>query len=252
MRRALTLFILAIACAGCHFGTPPDPNDPKIAGTQQVEVLRRQLKGASDSLLARVASGEIDDAEFNRQISLAANEILKGVKIENIPPEKAWEYAEVFRTARRWDESRQAFETAVKVAKNMDRKVNDSLHLAVVYAELKRYDDAIGMALSVINVPAEASSPILPAVLLELLPAMENANRDLALAGLLEEAIRAEVRTVVDPRTKPGHDFLVARPFHLRNAWHEVVLLYRKAGDTQKAQKAASRMQQMLEREVRI
>lgn len=252
MPRHLLALMAAALCAGCQFGTPPDPNDPRMAGIKQPEILRRSLKGASDALLQRVANGEIDDAEYKKQIAVAANEILRGLDIGQIPPSQAWEYGEIFRTARRWEEARSALETAVRVAKNEDRRVNDSLRLAVVYGELGRYKRSIDMARSVLNAPDNASAPILPAVLLEIAPVLKGHGVDEDLATLLEEAIRAENRTIIDPTTQPGKDFLIAKPFHVRNAFNQVIELYRSLGKNAMAEKASIRANEILSRQTGI
>jgi predicted negative regulator of RcsB-dependent stress response len=229
-----------------HIGTPPDPNDPKQAGLMTPEVLRRDLKGASDSLLERLHSGEIDDAQFKDLMARAANLLLKSVKVENIPSQKAWEYGEVFVTARKWKEAKQALEIAVKAAKDEDRRVNDNLRLARVLAELGDVQGAISTARGVFNTTDGAAAPILPATLLEIVPAAEGKKHDAELGALLEDAIKCESRTIVDTNTEPGKAFLMARPFHVRNAWNKIMELYLAAGKEDEVKAAAGRRDAMM------
>jgi tetratricopeptide (TPR) repeat protein len=228
-----------------HVGTPVDPNDARQAGMLTPEVLRRNLAGASDSLLDRVRRGEIDDAEYKELMAKAAQTLLSQVDIAQIPPNKAWEYGEVYITARRWPDAKKALEIAVKAAKNEDRRVNDNLRLARVLAETGDVDGAIKTARSVFDTDDKAAAPILPATLLEIVPAAEGKKKDAGLARLLEEAIKCEMRTIIDPETQPGKDFLFARPFHIRRAWEKVVELYVKAGMDSEAQAAQKRAEAM-------
>ncbi|HWA81902.1 MAG TPA: hypothetical protein VG820_00605 [Fimbriimonadaceae bacterium] len=247
--------LLLLTLTGCivwysndlsHVGTPPNPNDPRQAGVLTPEVLRRILAGASDSLQEREMKGEIDDAKFHELMSEAANRLLDEVDIGRIPPKQAWEYGEIYITAQRWEDAKKALLIAVKAAKNDDRRVNDKLRLARVMAELNDVPGAISTARSTFDVPDGATAPILPATLLEIVKAGEGKAHDAELAALLEDAIKCEMRTIVDPKSKPGQDFLTARPFHIRNAWRKVVELYVAAGKTQEADSAEKRAEQML------
>lgn len=256
MRLALaTLVVLALASAFfklssglSHFGVPPDPNNPALAGIQTPEVLLRGLSGASDNLLARIYTREVRtpeqmkkaDAVFKVELAKAANTLLKNVDIGSIPPSKAWEYGKVFIAARWWREAKAALETAVSVAKNEDRRVNDNLQLARVMAELGDVRGAVARAGLVVNEGTKDTdtAPILPGTLLELVPAAEGKGADAELARLLEEAIKCENRTIVDAGTEPGAAFLLARPTHIRNAWGKVIELFRSAGRLEEARAA--------------
>jgi hypothetical protein len=229
-----------------HLGTPPDPNNAAQAGMMTPDVLRQNLKGASDSLLERLHGGEIDDDEFKTLMAKAANSLLGAVKVEQIPPKKAWEYGEIFITARKWKEAKQALEIAVKVAKGEDRRVNDNLRLARVQAELGDVPAAVAAARSTYNTPDQGAAPILPATLLEIVPAAKGKGHDAELAALLEEAIKCENRTIVDPNTEPGKAFLLARPHHLRNAWNRILELYFAADKPDEARAAAARRDAMM------
>jgi hypothetical protein len=243
------LAVAALLCAGCHWGVPPDPNDPRTAGLLKPDVLRQDLAGASDALMERVQKGEIDDAKYKELMAKAANSLLDQVDIGQIPPAQAWQYGDVYITARRWKDARRALEIAVKAAKDDDRRVNDNLRLARVLAELGEVPAAVKTARSTFNVTDTGAAPILPATLLEIVPAGAGKGDDAELAALLEDAIACEQRTIVDAKTIPGQSFLVARPHHVRNAWRKVVELYRSAGKTNEAEAAQARADAMLKQQ---
>lgn len=228
-----------------QLGTPADPNDPRVAGNSP-EFLRRMLKGASDSLLKREISGEISDVRYHQLVARAANDLLDQVKVGPITPEKAWEWGELYIAARRWPSAKAALEIAVKSPRDANRRVNDTLRLARVLAELGQVGDAVEVARRVFGVADNAAAPILPATLLEIVPAGEGKGADAVLAKLLEDAIAAEMRTIVDPETDAGKAFLMARPVHVEHAWAKVIELYRSAGQTQAAEAAHTRGVAML------
>ncbi|MBC8063254.1 MAG: hypothetical protein H7Y17_00365 [Chlorobia bacterium] len=247
--RSLLFVVCGLFLAGCQTGTLEDPNDAKTAGILAPDVIRRQLKGTSDMLMERVAKGQISDDEFKTMIAKRANELLKDLPLDKVEVSRAWEYGEVFRTAKRWPQAKQALEIAVADAektKNEDRRVNDLLRLAHAEAMLGQVPIAITTAEKVMNAPPEGSAPILPAILLEIVPAAKGKGQDPALAKLLEEAIKKHMATVVDPKSEPGQMFLVARPHHVRNAWRMIVELYAKAGKDEEARQALARSEEML------
>src|SRR5579862_3020345 len=104
----LALCVVSFTTGLSHLGTPPDPNDPKQAGMLTPEVLRHYISGASDNLLVRLRKHEITDAQFNDEMAKATRKLLDEVRIERIPPAKAWEYGEIFITARRWTDAKNA------------------------------------------------------------------------------------------------------------------------------------------------
>jgi hypothetical protein len=247
--RYLFLLIGGWMLWGCQTGTLDDPNEIKSAGVMAPEVIRRQLKGTSDMLMARVAKGEITDAQFKELIAKRANELLADLPLDKIAPEKAWEYGDVLRTAQRWPQAKRALEIAVDHARkggSEDRLINDTLRLAHAQAMLGEIPEAIATADKTMTASAGGSSPILPAVLLEIVPAARGKGHDPALAGLLEKAINKHVATVVDPQTEPGEAFLMARPHHVRNAWRTVVDLYAKSDKDEEARAAIQRSEEML------
>jgi tetratricopeptide (TPR) repeat protein len=233
-----------------HVGTPADPNNPREAGILTPEVLRRNLAGASDSLLERVKRGEITDDQYKEYISEAAQKLLSQVDIERIPSGKAWEYGEIYITARRWEDAKKALQIAVKVAKNENRRVNDNLRLARVLAETGDVEAAIKTARGVFDANDNAAAPILPATLLEIVPAGEGKSKDAELASLLEDAIKCEMRTIVDPESQPGKDFLFARPFHVKRAWKKIVDLFLNVGLSEEARAAERRGEAMTSKQV--
>src|ERR1044072_2964228 len=118
------------------FGTPVDPNSPDESQLVAADVLKRTLSGTSDSLLERVHDREISDDEFKDRMATAAQELLGRVDASKIPAGKEWEYGEMYITAREWSKAKAVLEKAVRIARDEDRRVNDSLRLARVYAEL--------------------------------------------------------------------------------------------------------------------
>ncbi|MCX7799537.1 MAG: tetratricopeptide repeat protein [Fimbriimonadales bacterium] len=239
--RKLAGLVLAFAAAGCRLPPPPDPNDPGRGANVDPDVLQRNLKHASDFLNERVLRGEISDRQAREMMAAIARRMVEGVDLRLIPVSQAWRYGEFFRAAKEWDEALACFRVAVRFAKNEDRRVNDSLRLAHCLAELGRTDEAIAAARSVFDTRPEESAPILPAVLLEIVPASLNRGRDVELARLLEDAIAIHERTVVDPETAAGMAFLAARPHHVRNAYALAIRLYRAGGRDDLAAAAAER-----------
>jgi hypothetical protein len=174
------------------------------------------------------------------------------VDVKRIPGRQAWEYGEMFITARDWPKAKQLLETAVKNPPDEDRRVNDNLRLARVQAELGDVATAVKTARKVFGTVDTSAAPILPATLYEIVPAGEGKGHDAELAALLEDAIGCHLRTQVDPTTGPGRDFLAARPFHVHRAWEKVVRLYDGAGETAKARAAAKRMVENLNRNASV
>lgn len=223
------IVLLGLLIVGCKAAQIPDPNDPKQAGMMQPEVMLRNLKWASDAANERVYKGELTPEKAKDMVSDDARKLIESIDLKKIPPARAWEYAEVFRTAKRWDLAEPTFEIAVKNATNEDRRVNDSLRLAHVKAELGKVKEAVKIARSVYNAEEKATAPILPAVLLEIVPAGQGKGDDLELAKLLEDAIPIHDKTIVDEKTQPGKMFLYAKAHHIKNAYRLVQELYERA-----------------------
>lgn len=248
--RALLLLCVLTASGCAVVDPPPDPNDPAQVGILQPEVLRRNLKTASDATMARVAKGEISEEEGLRLIQEYAAQTIGAVDLDHIPVDKAWEYAEIFLAAKNWQLARAALLVAIQHPASEDRRVNDRLRLATAEAQLGHVDKAIEMARSVFDTPDEQAAPILLAVLYEIVPPAKGHGEDEALARLLEDAVTQHLRVRVDRRSEPGQAFLMARPFHIAKAWSEIVALYESAGKPELAKTARERGNAML-REIR-
>jgi hypothetical protein len=218
---------------GCTVPPPPDPNEPVTSGRVITpSAYMGPMKALSDALNDRVAHRQISDKEARQVISNYAARILADVQIDKVKPEEAWQYGDMFRTARKWTEAKKLLQVAVEHARKNnqgDRRINDSLRLAHVLGELGEVSAAVEAARSTFDAPDEGAAPILPAILLELVPAGLGKGRDIELAKLLEEAIPQHVRTIVDPETDAGKAFELARAHHIRNAWAKVLEIYLKA-----------------------
>ncbi len=237
MRQALLISLAAALLAGCQTPTPADPNDPKL-GAIEPEVLRRSLKGASEAFMDRVTRGEISDGQFQDLMAQTANRLLTGVTIENTDPEMAWEYGEVFRTARQWASAETFLRVAVDFAiktRNEDRRVNDLVRLAQVLVMENKVEEGLKTARETFSAPDEGCAPILPATLLEIAPAARGKGHDLELAELLVGAIACHRRTRVDTQSEAGRAFLSARPYHIRNAYRLAVGLLQSSGQSARA-----------------
>lgn len=210
---------------GCPTKPAKDPNDPAQMGLLQPEVLMKNLRAASDAANRRVARGELTVVQAKAIVSQCARELTQHITIQKIPENRAWEYAEVFRTAQMWDRAKAAFEQALEHPRTEDRRVNDSLRLAHVLAELGEVPRAIAMARSVFDVPSQGRAPIMPALIFEIVPAAEGKGYDLELARLLEDAIPIYDATTVDESTTPGKEFVIAKPFHIAGARRMIVRL---------------------------
>lgn len=248
MKLFLPLVMLGLALAGCRSGTLLDPNDPTEVAVRKPEVLRRNLKGASDMLNQRKMRGEIDDAEYDRLIKQYAEDLIRETELEQVPVDEAWLYAEVLITARQWQVVEPLLREAVKHAietENTDRRVNDSLRLARVEAELGKVPEAIEIAKATFSAGVLDKAPILPAILYEVVPAGKGKEHDAELAQLLEKAIEQHEAVVVDPALEAGKAFLIARPHHVRKGWEEAARLYQAAGKSEDARRCALQSEQV-------
>jgi hypothetical protein len=228
----------ALLAGGCTSGTIPDPNDPNDVGNAQPEVLRNDLKGAADSLFDRVNRGELTVKQAQNYLAAYADKLVSGLKVEKVPVGKAWEYGQVFYTARRWKHAKVFYEIAVAHAVNDDRRINDSIKLAAVDCQLGDVPSAVALMRATFKSPPTAKAPILIGTLLEVVPAGEGKGHDVELAQLLEDAIPQAEETVVDPNTIAGRMYLIARPHHVANAWLKIVHLFNAANRPDLAQKA--------------
>jgi len=196
----------------------PDPNDPNDVGTLQPQVMRRNLKRASDVANVRVDSGEISEKEAKEFVSDEAETILKNLKVGSVPDEDLWEYGEVLITAKEYSLAIPVLEKAVQVAKTEDRRINDTLRLAQCYAATAKVDKAIETARATLDAGPKDSAPLLLALTKDIAPFAKGKGHDEELARLIEDAIPVYEKTEVDPATEAGKNFLIARPFHIREA----------------------------------
>lgn len=227
---------------------PPDPNDPSKVGVLQPEVLRQNLRAASDATNARVAKGEFSEERGAELLRQYAEKEIGTIDLEHIPVDKAWEYAEVFLAAKEWRLARAALIVALREPLNEDRRVNDTLRLATAEAHLGDVPRAIELARATFDTPDTQAAPILMACLYEIEPAAKGTGHDAALAQLLEDAITQHQRVKVNRRTDAGRAFLQARPHHIRRAWGEIVRLHEGVGDTRAAEQARERATATLSR----
>lgn len=235
MTRWLATALIALSIAGCQTKSFPDPNDPAIAGKEAPERLLANLRQMSEQANRRVARGELSEEDAEKIVSAKARELASGLDVKNIPVNHAWMYGDLYRSGRLWSKAERALGIAVKEAKSDDRRIVDTLRLAQSQAEQGKVKDAIASAEAVMMARPVDSAPILPAVLLEIVPAAERREFDRELAGLLKKAINAHSRTIVDATSPPGKAFLLARSRHVDDAWGKVIELYRRAGDSQSA-----------------
>jgi len=201
----------------------------------QAAVLRRNLDNANKLLEHRQAVGEITEEQRAALLQKYAEELLSHIRIKKIPEKSAWEYGDVFKVAQRWPQAKEAYSIAVSYAKTEDRRVNDSLRLALALVNLNEVDEGILMARSVFDTTDTNAAPILPAILYEIVPAGMGKGRDGELARLVEDAIAEHARTQVDPGTEAGKAFLIARPHHVLKGYRQASKLYRSAGMDEEA-----------------
>lgn len=210
----------------------------------QIDVLRRNLEWASQAVNDRVARGEITDEDGKKLLQESAQKLLHAVKIEKINPVEAWQYGDVFRTAKDWELARVAYKIAIRYAsksKNEDRRINDTLRLAEAEANLGQVEKAIELARQTFLSRPQEKAPILLSVLYEIVPGGRGKGHDAEFAKLLEDAVLEHEQVIVNPDTEAGKAFLAARNFHLMRAWDMIVKLYRDAGLHEEADKARAR-----------
>jgi hypothetical protein len=217
-----------LATVGCSSGTFPDPNDPKTIGSISIDEVQRRLRNTSDFLNWRKARGEIDDARFAELMSQRANELIDYLDASHPSSDQAWRYAEVMITGRRWDLAQQDLNIALKEPSGEDRRINDTLRMARVTAELGDIPKSIALARSTFNCAPKDAAPILPAVLLEIMPAIGHRGDPADLARLLQDSIAQEEKVAIYPNSVSGKEFLLAKPFHIARAYRlEIPLLLR-------------------------
>lgn len=209
---------------------PADPNDPSEVGMMKATVMRRNLKQASDAANNRVGKGQMSPIEAKEKVSATAETLLSDLKPDNIPDSDLWEYGEVLWTAKEWKRAIPVLEKAVKVAieaKDEDRRVNDTLRLAQCYVGQGDVPKGIATVRKTFDVGVTGSAPILPSLVFEFVPMSRGKGFDPDLVKLLEDAIPIYAKTEVDEETKPGKDFILARPAIIREAERHISRLKR-------------------------
>ena len=242
--------LAVLATAGCLAPVPPDPNDPGVNnGAKNVDSLLKSLTWMSNQVNDRRLRGELTDEEGKAALKRFAQGLLKNASEEPPKPEEAWKYADLYRNAGRWRDARRTLKQAVEYAKqtkNEDRRVNDTLRLAQAMANLGEVKAAIKTARTAFDAGDRDAAPILPATLLEIVPAAAGKGHDALLAVLLEEAIKHHRRTIIDPESDAGKAFLATRWRHIADAWKRVIELYQSGGQKELARQAALRAEAML------
>lgn len=221
----------------------------------QPEVLQRNLKWASDMVNDRVAKEEITQDQARQYLSKYANQLIEKIDFDRMDSNQAWKYADVFRTAERWDLAQKALEVAVAHAEktgNQDRRVNDTLRLAQAIAYQGKRKEAIDLARSVFDTRERDKAPILLAVIYEIAPAVRGHGLDVELASLVEDAIGQHLLVMIDPETEAGQSFLAAKWHHIRKGWELAVDLYRDANRDDLADAARERAAKMFENQGRL
>jgi len=240
--RKMAILILAACLSGCQSRLLPDPNDPTRVGPNHAQVVRNNLRWASDAANYRVATGEITQAEADRLVQKKAIELSKQIPDTDLIGPDAWRIGEVLLAARDWRRAEKALAYAAANATTEDRRVNDTLRLAQVEAQLGNVPKAIELARTTFNVRPEDKAPILPAILLSIVPAGEGKGYDADLAKLLEDAVKQHEQVRVDVHTVPGKMFLLAMPKHIKDAYSKAAELFEKSGHSAEAAEAKSHL----------
>lgn len=246
MKRAALLAACLLVAVGCKTGRMPDPNDPKDMPLTATTV-SKQMLALNENLYSRWRKKEFDEEKYHELLTKGAKEIISNVKMDAMDPTEVWQYADVLRTAHLWPEAEAALKLAVRsatLAKNEDRRVNDSLRLAHVQAKMGKIDEAIATTRSTFDVRPQDAVPVLMGTLYEIVPAAKGQKHDIELAKLLEDAIAVNMRAVVDEGTDAGRAFVITRPNHTRKAWRAIMDLYEAAGRKDLAAEAAARSMQ--------
>ncbi len=215
------LALFGLVLIGC--GQYPNPNDLiAIRSELRVEIAYKRLEAAETTLQFKVDSKEIDDNRRNELIGDLASDMLKSIEQNTVPEPDQWKYAALLRVTNQWPATEVALKRAVVVAATQERKINDSLKLAQAEAQNGEIDEALATATSVLNAGDKDAAPILPAVLYEIVPAVEGKGRDKELTELLTKAIECHKRVKIDSTTESGRAFLIARMYHINRATRKI------------------------------
>jgi hypothetical protein len=230
--------LLLFVAAGCQAPSIPDPNDPANAGPNLAHVVQADLKSVNDAANRMVVDQQITPDQAKVLINQYEAGLCRGLDITKVSPEDAYIFGQIFLDAKDWEDARKVLTVAVKAAKTEDRRINDTLRLAQVYAELGDIDKAIEVARFTYTTNGNDKAPILPGVLFGVVPAGQGKGKDAELAKLLEDAIRQHEQVVINPSLESGKLFLSAKPILISRAWREVIRLYEASGHPNLADKA--------------
>jgi hypothetical protein len=202
---------------GC--GQYPDPNDvTSVLPEERAGAAYQRLEAAGSTLEFKVQANEISDARRIELLTEFAEDLLKKIDPKGVSDSDQWMYAALLRVTGRWVDAEASLKIAVKAAQSEDRRVNDSLKLSQAQAKNNEVIDAIATATTVLNAGDSDAAPILPAVLLEIVPAAKGRGHDVELAGLLEKAIECHQRVKVDMTSEAGKSFVIASRYHINRA----------------------------------
>ena len=244
----LISLVILLTASGCRTYRMPDPNNPGDSGRIRPDVLSRNVETYQNRLRAKIESGEINDEERRNLISEYIETHTEGITPEDVDPEFAWHFGEVYREIENWEQSYAFFKIAAENAQTEDRRVNDSLKLALAAAMLERPEEAISVARSVFDCPPTDKAPILPAVLYEIAPAATDQGVNTEVTELLVEAVEQHLQVVVDPESAGGAAFLLAKPHHISLAYAAAMQLYQVAGNTERARELVQERDEVLSR----
>jgi tetratricopeptide (TPR) repeat protein len=252
-RRARLVFhlmaaALGVGClGGCQSGTVPDPNAVGPALQREPEMMRRNLSDTYLTLAERLQRGQLTPERLDQLLTEEARAMVRGINVESVPREQAWQYGEVFRTAKLWPQTARLFERALKHPTNQGRLVHDSLRYAEALAKLGRIEESIVAAKRSLGTDPKFAVGVLLPVYLEIVPSAEGQGHDAELAELIELAMAEHVRALADPSTPEGRAFVAARPHHLMAASRLAERLYRRAGLPAKAEAVAAHTRKVLQ-----
>jgi tetratricopeptide (TPR) repeat protein len=242
--RWLSLAGLSVFLGGCYFAQLPDPNE--IQGMAQVdaEIMQRNIAMTHQKLDEQIRKGMISPAQKDAEIKRMVEGIVSYVKLDQIPEDEAWRFADLYRQAGDLETARGLLEQAVQVAPSEDRRVNDTMQLARVMAMQGDIKFAVETARKTFDTPPAEKAPILMSALYEIVPAgLNSKSKDdwIVLAQLLEDAIGQHLLVEVDPQTEAGKAFMASVGVHVEKAWDQVFRLYSKAGRDDLLRAAISR-----------
>jgi hypothetical protein len=240
--------LAALGLVGCRFGQIPNPNEKATASAFDGAELQASVRAADETLNERLLRGEIDMATKKSLFQDYIRDQVREIDVDKIPTDQAWRFADVYRQLEDWQTTDALYTRAVEAAKTEDRRVNDTLRLAEVKAQLNDVTKGIELVRSTFSAQPGGKAPILMAVLYEFAPAALGKGMDVEVAELLESAIEQHLLTYVDPSTESGRRFLEARPHHISRAWEIIVRVYRQTGDEQKFRDAIERSDAMMRR----